>query len=841
MITDFCYIFNRRMTQYSIRGQLISYYNSILRLLEDFPSVRETYFMLGEPFEKKTNVDGPDNLIPDPKTSRKRPRQLLSNDGKHVLNIWFIPHHTEALVMFKKLSDESCVSALSYSLLIVSSLHDILQYLCAHSRLGSSHARLGTRKMEFVSADWGGTEGIGSELREIQKQIDNLPVRTDPQSVAEFLSLRRDVMFLEFDTAVRHSMSDTFLSTGNLQAFKSIQNNIHHALPSLSNIQKATLGACHLNVPEPLEPRDIQARELYPWRAFLGRNGPFPMMFWQWHLIEFNIQLCLAGLKDVDRHVANGEILGVTLLMEDVLQSGYMENLGEEEPPDSPKSEKKSAKSSSKAPSRAASRMDLHRSSPTDSGKTVVQRSLNRTQEPIESYKLLKFFLMLWKCLEYVKNDWGKRKFMVEQIDDTNLYKDFCKAYKSEILLPVLQSVARRLGRGEMYEGIELDTDPLVMPKGASEIEVRSQQMIKLLETFECHMITEIRKKIAKELTLAVAERAREEPAEPTDLWKRPVMKESFTLAKPHVAESFVLKLMEECEETDDTFVFTKEHLNSCVAELARSVMAREKHNFESYTMYYENLLRVHHQLLYQSEQEVKNLKQQVKQSQGNVTVEVKCQLANYAHDLLMEITALRAKIAEMREMSLTQETDIRDRVRQEYEDLIENLFECSTKLKDKFDDFREELHDDVVEKINKAKWATLEEFKTVREKAQEDADDLMAERDFARTEQLRDLQHENHSLNILVLKMKAMNNWTQNHNNVKHKKILKEKMEKTHEAIQRARSQKQLEQAKQANIEKLLGEVPPGLSQPSVVLPVMPPLLLVSGHHLYPGQQIGV
>lgn len=60
----------------------------------------------------------------------------------------------------------------------------------------------------------------GSELREIQKQIDNLPIRTDPQSVAEFLSLRRDVMFLEFDTAVRHSMSDTFLSTGNLQAFK---------------------------------------------------------------------------------------------------------------------------------------------------------------------------------------------------------------------------------------------------------------------------------------------------------------------------------------------------------------------------------------------------------------------------------------------------------------------------------------------------------------------------------------------------------------------------------------------------------------------------------------------
>ena len=49
--------------------------------------------------------------------------------------------------------------------------------------------------------------------------------------------------------------------------------------------------------------------------------------------------------------------------------------------------------------------------------------------------------------------------------------------YKTDVLLPVLQSVARRLGQGEMYEGIALETDPLVMPRGASEIEVRAKQV----------------------------------------------------------------------------------------------------------------------------------------------------------------------------------------------------------------------------------------------------------------------------------------------------------------------------------------------------------------------------
>lgn len=31
------------------------------------------------------------------------------------------------------------------------------------------------------------------------------------------------------------------------------------------------------------------------------RYGVFPIHFWQWQLIERNMQLCLAGLKEMDR------------------------------------------------------------------------------------------------------------------------------------------------------------------------------------------------------------------------------------------------------------------------------------------------------------------------------------------------------------------------------------------------------------------------------------------------------------------------------------------------------------------------------------------------------------
>ncbi|GFS24937.1 coiled-coil domain-containing protein 162-like, partial [Elysia marginata] len=270
LISQFCERFHVRLSQASMRGQLLAYYNSIFNLLEGFPSVRETYFVMGEVNEKKSQEDDLEGLTPDPRVMKKRPRRLLSKDGRHVLNIWFIPHYTEILVMFKHLDDESCSRAMAFALSIVATLHDMLQYLSAHARLGSSHARMGSQTMEFVSADWGGTEGIGSELREIQKQIIHLHDPTDPQSVLDLLTLRRDVMFLEYDMAVRSSMADTFLATGNIQAYKSIVSNGHAALSAISNIQRPSLTAAYLTIPEPLEAKDLVARQLFPWRAFLN-------------------------------------------------------------------------------------------------------------------------------------------------------------------------------------------------------------------------------------------------------------------------------------------------------------------------------------------------------------------------------------------------------------------------------------------------------------------------------------------------------------------------------------------------------------------------------------------
>ena len=108
-----------------------------------------------------------------------------------------------------------------------------------------------------------------------------------------------------------------------------------------------------------------------------------------------------------------------------------------------------------------------------------------------------------------------------------------------------------------------------------------------------------------------------------------------------------------------------------------------------SYSMYYENHLRIHHQLLYQREQEVKQVNDKLSEMKASIQTQVQCELADTNQHLLIEVTALRAKVTEMEEAIQSQEKVIRENVRQEYDDLVNNLFNVDYDMKRKFDVFR--------------------------------------------------------------------------------------------------------------------------------------------------------
>ncbi|XP_014386759.1 PREDICTED: coiled-coil domain-containing protein 162-like [Myotis brandtii] len=210
------------MSHYALRGQIMAYCNSLRALLEDFPTVRDTVFMVGQPQEKKGLRDS---------------KKGCKDDLRCYL---------------------AAFRALKLTLQLIAPLHDIVAYLFSFAKLGNFPACF-----EFplspnpLRGDWGGTEGIVSELQGLQKMIDSLESPQDPTQVSQALLLRREVMFLQFDAAVRH-LTRTFLTAGNAPACQSVNDGSCHGLPPLSNALVKSIFASQLSLPPPLDPQSPQ-------------------------------------------------------------------------------------------------------------------------------------------------------------------------------------------------------------------------------------------------------------------------------------------------------------------------------------------------------------------------------------------------------------------------------------------------------------------------------------------------------------------------------------------------------------------------------------------------------
>lgn len=327
LMNDYANNLNKRIVQYSLRSQLITLYYSITKILEHFPNTRDNHFVFGEPYEKRSQLtpktsefedqnkkvvitdENMDYLKPDARSFKKRPRKLLSDDGERVLNIWFIPHYTDLLTMYKKnRTDEFSVRTLTYCARILACLNDILHFMFANACMNiavnssastdSSTASI-RKKIDFSS--WENSGGLDTELNEIQQEMFQLADPCNPEQVIELLELKRSSLFLQYDCAIQFAVRSIFLANGNGEAFRMVSENMHFALRFLNDVCEDTCENVYLDVPDPLDARDALSSQIMPWRSISARNGPFPMQYWPWFLIEPNVTLCVTGLKDIDK------------------------------------------------------------------------------------------------------------------------------------------------------------------------------------------------------------------------------------------------------------------------------------------------------------------------------------------------------------------------------------------------------------------------------------------------------------------------------------------------------------------------------------------------------------
>ncbi|XP_034531399.1 coiled-coil domain-containing protein 162 [Notolabrus celidotus] len=749
LIIDFLTKFSSRISQYCVRAQVVEYYYSLTSLLEEIPSIQKTHFMMGRAINHKVTLDSGGDLCPDSRTPQcEQQQQLLSADGKTVLNLWFIPHFSETLYMFKTQQVPACASALHHTLQIASALHDVVCYLVSFSRLGNADDSLSCRRREdeqgSLSAGWGGTEGIGAELQEIQHQVNCLSDPSSPESVCCLLQLRRSVLLLQFDTAVRQLIREVFLSSGDVGSYQCVNDNMVSALPLLSDSLQVNLMSLTLRVPRPLQTRSCQAQRMYPWRSFLACHGLFPLRVWDVPPIEHCMQLCLSGLSDRSRLQANAATLGVSLLMEDVL------NCSQEAGPVCLHGIKDDLLHQRKPEEEDELCMEAD-----EEEKTSVSDSAPLPQDPIRVQSVLRGFLLLTKQLQVFKESWIRTHLGVQVFTTAGVYQQFVKLYRAEIFYPSMRALARHMGKEQDYEVLLSGRQSLLPPPGASEVDVKTWQLHKLLESTECDMIRAVQRRINRETTLVLSERTRHDTRLPTELWKTSTMKHSVSSERPQIVETFIWQLMEGAEEAEGKLCVSQDLLQQSLTRLGCSVMERERRSFLLHSQFYEQILQQETQLLYHREQDLKHLKDS-QTSSSHKEVSAVCR------DMMLEISALQAQVAHLEEEKRTQEDRLSLRFREEYEPLIRHLCSTCIQLKGGLDEQRLQMEQDVSEMVNRTRGEGVERMIKLKRKYGCTKDDHGLTLTKSQKEEVHELQQENRRLSALLCKLKTVRRWRQ-------------------------------------------------------------------------------
>jgi hypothetical protein len=137
------------------------------------------------------------------------------------------------------------------------------------------------------------------------------------------------------------------------------------------------------------------------------------------------------------RHVVNGEILGVSLLLEDVLQTGLPEMFfsRHEEDATSVGSPSQRSRPNTSTSRRSASRRHsvIAEDGNAESGGQgdsaghfdIPKGSLSVSKNPKAAVKLINMFLLVCSRLEMLKTDWACRKMSTNEIATTKHFRTF--------------------------------------------------------------------------------------------------------------------------------------------------------------------------------------------------------------------------------------------------------------------------------------------------------------------------------------------------------------------------------------------------------------------------------
>ncbi|KAB0401166.1 hypothetical protein E2I00_011376 [Balaenoptera physalus] len=234
-------------------------------------------------------------------------------------------------------------------------------------------------------------------------------------------------------------------------------------------------------------------------------------------------------------------------------------------------------------------------------------------------------------------------------------------------------------------------------------------------------------------------------------------MKENFSVIRPQIVENFVQRLLENYQDGGLEITFRKDHLEACLLSLGCDMMARECSNFENYSMCYKHVEALPEKASMFPERSALRKELDIIRRGQSPPEDKAGQIAELSHNVIMEVTALRARLTDLEEETLNLKKQIRKEVQEEYEALVQALFVTCLHITEKLDEHQLNLIQKVCELIEQ-KGLTIRKKGLKKKWGSARPDEEMKEN--PAIEQLLALEQDNCSLAALVRKMRSLGHW---------------------------------------------------------------------------------
>ena len=239
--------------------------------------------------------------------------------------------------------------------------------------------------------------------------------------------------------------------------------------------------------------------------------------------------------------------------------------------------------------------------------------------------------------------------------------------------------------------------------------------------------------------------------------------------------DDFLLELQKQLTEAGDVFTVPKAHLATCLSHLSSGVLAREKECYDMYASYYEAILKSQYHQIYLKNQEVEHYQWLAEANAKRTKQEDLLFMSEHTQSLILEITALRARVLELEDDLRSKEEVIRRRVLDEYTSLVDCMFSATMDVKGRFTDYRKSLYDDMVHSLYEVRQATAESIGKMKDRLSggSSSHDAGALVHGLKGEGCKEIQQENASLSRMMVKRRALAGWNKTRSQQQHNQEL--------------------------------------------------------------------